>query len=544
MFHYLHCYLPETWEAQVKAGLINKNAGFRICESIDLAEEKKFNRLAAKDGELYALARELRAPFYIDRLQGGCFIEDYPYDMALVESYQELLGDHFWGFQMHEWMSNYRNDLRKIKRNGCRAWTAAEIEKAIRREFDFPHLFLECMNLQEMTESGDVTNLTSFVAASEKLYAKRQAYTKGRLLSCDSAYLAYPIEMKYGTKRIMPEIGAQTPNTRIQVAYARGMAKAHHIPFGTYYEPWGGSPFSACCYQRDNQNEWNIGSASDFPFVTQGENGGSSRSLQWRMHLYSYMAGAAFMAEEWGMCNTFYDWKDFELSPYGIVKRDFIRFTEKYSDIGKPVTPVAVVLPKELPVLEVHVFEGEYLSYPVPDAFKPTLDAARNGLREIFTETGAMLGTETTNLLNHHLPDALDIVNADVLNADAYEYLVDLTGSTEFAQKHSDKIVPIHELENVLKKILPVTVDGAVHRLFTQRGDGRIFMLLMNNSGIVRSVQEGEHRMPEAQVCVMLDLKGKTGFQVHETDGKTEKLADGRYAVTLPAGGYFFASVG
>ena len=118
MFTYFHCYLPETWDAQVKAGLINEHSGIRFCESIDIDEEKKFNNLAKKGGELYNIVKKNNMPFYIDRLQGGCFIENYNYDMELVNEYKNMLGNKFLGFQMHEWMSNYRNDLRKIYRNG------------------------------------------------------------------------------------------------------------------------------------------------------------------------------------------------------------------------------------------------------------------------------------------------------------------------------------------------------------------------------------------------------------------------------------------
>ena len=76
MFHYLHSYMPETWEAQVKCGLIDENAGIRYSQSLDIPEELKFNNLAAKGGALYELVREMQCPLYIDRLQGGCYIED------------------------------------------------------------------------------------------------------------------------------------------------------------------------------------------------------------------------------------------------------------------------------------------------------------------------------------------------------------------------------------------------------------------------------------------------------------------------------------
>ena len=82
MFTYLHCYLPETWDAQVKAGLVRPGDGIRFVEEIEIEEHLKFNNLAAIGGDLYNYIKENRCPFYIDRLQGGCYLEQYPYDMA------------------------------------------------------------------------------------------------------------------------------------------------------------------------------------------------------------------------------------------------------------------------------------------------------------------------------------------------------------------------------------------------------------------------------------------------------------------------------
>ena len=345
MFTYLHCYMPQTWDAQIKAGLIRPGDGIRFSQSLDIDESLKFNNLAAVGGDLYNYVKEHNCPFYIDRLQGGCFLEEYPYDMELVNTYRTMLGDKFWGFQMHEWGSNIKSDFNKITSNNCPEWTAEAIEATIRRAFPYEHTFVEAMNAREYAALGGIPKTYGeYLTMMQNLFAKRQAYVGGDLLPCDSFFQAQKMEVENGAKRLMPEIGAQTPNTRIQVAYARGMARAAGIPFGTYYEPWGGNPFSACCYQRDGLNEWGIGN-EDFPYHTAGGNGGSSRSLQWRMHLYSYMAGASFMAEEWGMCNTFYDWENFELTPYGQIKKDFLNFVDRYPDIGEPIIPVAIVLP-------------------------------------------------------------------------------------------------------------------------------------------------------------------------------------------------------
>ena len=96
MFRFIHGYLPEVWEAQVKAGLVGENDGIRFCQNLMLKDEMKFNSLAAVGGELYKILSERKCVFYIDRMQGGCYIEDYPYDEELLRAYKEMLGDDFW----------------------------------------------------------------------------------------------------------------------------------------------------------------------------------------------------------------------------------------------------------------------------------------------------------------------------------------------------------------------------------------------------------------------------------------------------------------
>ena len=113
MFVFFHGYSPDTWDKMLRTGLVSDSDGIRFQESIDLPEKLKFNNLAKKGGELYNIIKERSCPFYIDRLQGGCYIENYPYDTSLLDEYRNLLGDKFYGFQMHEWLSNYRSDANK-----------------------------------------------------------------------------------------------------------------------------------------------------------------------------------------------------------------------------------------------------------------------------------------------------------------------------------------------------------------------------------------------------------------------------------------------
>ncbi|MBP3919000.1 MAG: hypothetical protein J6I50_07515 [Clostridia bacterium] len=544
MFTYLHCYMPETWQAQIDAGLVRPGDGIRYSQSIDIDEHLKFNNLAKIGGDLYNYVKEHRCPLYIDRLQGGCFLEEYPYDMALVDEYRRLLGDRFWGFQMHEWMSNVSSDLRKITNNNCPAWTAEAITETIHRAYPFAHTFLEAMNAEEYAAMGLPGDAFTFLAEMEKLFAKRQAYTGGDLLPCDSAYQGQALEIKYGAKRLMPEIGAQTPQTNVQIAYARGMARAAGIPFGTYYEPWGGDPFSSCCYQREEKNEWNI-SAESFPFRTAGGNGGSSRSMQLRMHLYSYMAGASFMAEEWGMCNTFYDWKDFELSPYGQVKKDFLDFTDRYPDIGEPITPAAIVLPKEMPVIDIGLSKETYLGYPVEGAFQKKLACAVDAIHAIFTDGAPMLGTEPASLRNTYTPDAVDIITEDAANVDAYPILIDATGNPAFAAAHKDRILDTASAKEKLFDYLPIKkVGGASMQITHNRETGAVYVMLLNNSGVVRSVANGETFLPEADTTVSLTVKDGKRFEMLEGTG-TVSASEGEstYQAAIPAGGWVFGRI-
>ena len=170
MFRFIHGYLPEVWEAQVKAGLVGENDGIRFCQNLMLNDEMKFNSLAAVGGELYKILSERKCVFYIDRMQGGCYIEDYPYDEELLRAYKEMLGENFWGFQMHEWMSNYRFDVfGKLGELSADEWTKEKIEKFIFEKYPYPYLNLESMTAEEMAASGTLRKAVSGIMVRESI---------------------------------------------------------------------------------------------------------------------------------------------------------------------------------------------------------------------------------------------------------------------------------------------------------------------------------------------------------------------------------------
>lgn len=534
MFVFFHGYSPDTWDKMLATGLVGDNDGIRFQQSLDLPEELKFNDLAKKDGKLYNIVKERNCPFYIDRLQGGCYIENYPYDKTLLDEYRDLLGDKFYGFQMHEWLSNYRSDAnKKLAELSADEWTEENIKKVIFEKFPFKNLFLECMTLEEMAAAGKPLTAERFYDNMTAIYKKRQKI--GELVPCDSAFLAYQFELQCGTKRIMPEVGAQTPDSRLQICYARGMTRREDKSFGIYYEPWGGEPFSACAY-NGAKNEWNMGEG-DFPFETYGSNGGSSRSLQKRIFLYAYLSGAEFISEEWGLYNTFLEGTDFELSPYGKVKRDFLSFVRKYNDIGDKLTPIAAVLPEELMVLDTCSKPYSLFEY---ESTSERLASVKNGVSELFATSVPMLGNkrEIKALKNSDMPDAIDLLNRDDAMLKKYDYLVDLTFGSDLKDKFSN-ICEAKEVQSLLRKLLPVYVDGGLHWMINECKSGGYYLTVFNHSGIARSVAEGEYTLPEAEKTVTLSFKNEASPLLLEGDGRLSK-EDSVYRVTVPAGGFAF----
>ena len=111
---YYHTYMPEIWDGIVKNGFINKNSGVRLNLNWRLEGTRDFNVIAKKDSVLYNIVKDGNLGFYVDRLQGGVEYFDYTPDPELCQLYDELAGDRFLGFQMHEWASNYLGEFTKM----------------------------------------------------------------------------------------------------------------------------------------------------------------------------------------------------------------------------------------------------------------------------------------------------------------------------------------------------------------------------------------------------------------------------------------------
>ncbi len=537
--------MPKVWEAQVKAGIVGDNDGIRFVQAIHVEEDRKFNKLAAKGGELYNILAERKCPFYIDRLQGGGYIDEYRYDENLLDEYKKMLGDKFWGFQMHEWISNYRSDiLDRLTELPPEEWTKEKIVDFVRKKYpSSKYLYLEAMTAQEFADSGKPKTLADFYRNITNIYKKRMK--TGELIPADASLLAYNFEFAVGTKRVMPEVGAQTCNSRLQICYARGMSRKNGRSFGIYYEPWTGYDGTACCYQKDKKNEWGITASTGFPYVAT-PNGGSSRSLQKRVFLYGYLSGAEFMSEEWGICNVFCDWKDFELSPYGKVKKDFLDFVRKYDDIGDKLSPVAAVLPNDMPVLVNTMTLNDYeLLYPDLEwkSFK-NVDKhirASEEVRKLLFTSQLMVGNEKFSLINSEMPDAIDVLNEDESMLAKYDYLIDLTENGELCKKY--RVCDKKDVKELLCKILPCNVEGNAHWLINERKGGGYYLTVFNHNGIETSLEFGERAILGAESVVKITFKNDASAELLEGDGKMHCSGE-EYYLTIPAGGWAFIRFG
>lgn len=565
MFTFMHTYTYESWNGMIKKGLFRQGDGIKMTHSCRLSEEYEFNQIAKSGEHLYELLRELDCPFYIDRLQGGIPLPHwYHFKGELIEQYREMLGDKFWGFQMHEWASNFKSDCDRIKvffeKMGYRTFTEEERskvwdiiynDKLYVQEFDKDvysgkKLLLEALTPEEWMKHREAKNYKELLEDIKELYTRRSQVMDGLLIPVDSYYMAPRIEIANGAKLLLPEVGWQIPDMRIQMAYTRGMAKAAKIRWGIYYECWGPTegygitiPFSL----REGLDEWredqfHKGVGADRT-PEERERGGSSRSLQERAWRYAYLSGASVMGEEYGVCNTFRDYHDFELSSYGTIKRDFLRFTERFPDVGETYTPFAIVIPANIAIWEIS-HNREYLGFPLNEETK-CISVIREVMDQFLGHSGRY-GNHSHVIKNGGFPDVFDIIHADQTDAiEKYDYLIDLSDDRSFANTHKN-IVEIDEINSILDRMLPCRISGDIHTMYNRTRDGWI-VLIMNNEGILCDNFAGDCRIPEAVAAVKITMKEGEwkildGNYVH----LPERTGDG-YNVTLEAGEWIMAAM-
>jgi hypothetical protein len=575
-FCFIHMYDEQYWKGLEQHNMINTNSGIKINQVYAIPKAQQFNQLAGSSSNLFKMIKEKKITLYIDRLQGGIYYDKYDYDMGLLEKYKVILGDKFLGIQMHEWASNYKNDWKKIKnvmKSIERPWTSGLIHEMIKEiSVDKNYINLSMGSPEEYSKKHPPQNLHDFIDQLYKLFQLRQKETTNLLLPCDSFYMAPKIEIELGATTLLPEIGAQIPFTRIQIALTRGIAQSSDISWGTYYESWGGKPFSVNFARKDGINEWHLEQdLFQCNFASFGEKGGSSRALQRRLFYYSLFSGAQYLAEEWGVGNTFYDWASFSLTEYGRIKKEFIQFAQTLSQIPKPVTPFAIILPKEFNILDINFISRKsppwffskfhkikYLDYNIKSS---KLNKLFKKIKQVLTWIYGLskniqrIGNESHVLTNSDYPDVFNILYEDNVEkvAHNYSYFIDLTNNKTLPDKISQfhqRCISIKnakqfksEIIIASKKILPLWIDSPIHWLIASNPkDNYSYLCLFNNNGVIRNAQDGDTFSSKAAIDSIIHFKlpPKSLITLHSwpEESKITSLIETKCESHIPAGGY------
>jgi len=572
---FFHVYNEEAFKGLEKNGLINKDSGFKIQHAFSVPECRKFNNIAAISTKLHTLIKENKYPFYVDRIAGGITYHKYDFDQSLIEEYISVLGDWFLGFQLHESASNRRNSdwqrILSLMDGSFGPYDAKKLrELSIRSFAKMPDGTVLAAFSQDTPEHYATMTYaktpSEYMEEIKDLFLRRMAEVKGRILPCDSYYLATKIQNDMGMNSFMPEVGCQIPQMRIEVALARGIAKMSGKTWGTYYECWresrdGDLPFySMPCYNSDTSNEWYL-TQETHPddFTTYGKNGGSSRLLQNRIYHYALMAGAHYFSEEWGLNCSYADMTDYTLSEYGVVKKDFINDALNFRNI-KAKTPFAIVLPKSYSCIELQdmfepcelgVHRSEYMRCILSDSEKEYYGHIEDVLKLIFAKNET-IGNEDHVITNSRFPDVFDIIYEDAPKStfDSYNYLIDATAGENFEKANkslcgkilkSDNLDELEKkLHKLIKEVMPCYVDSLCWLVSTDENGAR-YLSVFNNAGNERSLEKGDTICKSANKQVNITFKESTSIEViKEFAGKIniERQDDRTYSATIPAAGF------
>jgi len=567
---FFHVYNERCYEGLVKNNLLNEDSGFKIQHAFSVPEEIKFNKFAAKGTKLHSMIKENNLPFYVDRITGGITYHEYKFDHDLIREYENILGDWFLGFQLHESASNIaQSDIPRLKKIGDGPYDLDRLKKELASEHavmpngtrlaDLCHETPEYYANVCLPKNSD--EFLEFVCA---IYKRRMDETLGYVLPCDSYFLLHRMQNELGMKTFMPEVGWQIADMRIAVATSRGIAGGAGKKWGTYYETWIASPTeydaSMPCFNNDPSNEWYL--TQDLHpdnFTEHGKAGGSSRLLQKRIYYYSLMSGADYLAEEWGLNCSYSDMNTFDLSEYGLAKKEFIDFARNYKTV-KATIPFAIVLPKEYSCVEIHnpfrvrkidQFNDKYMLVPIGEEQMAFNGYVENVLKLMYESYGERYGNEGHVMTNSRFGDLFDIVYEDTPEETLkkYDTLIDASPDRRFVRENGAKYRVFsgenlekleHDIKARAKEIMPVTVDG-LHWLVSKDNDGKRFLSIFNNEGNYRARPVGDSIDKNADRRVKVAFKDNANLKAIKLcsdDVRIERIDDKTYFVTVPAAGF------
>ncbi len=541
-------YEPCYWEGLRKHGLLEGDIGVRLAHSPYAAEDQLTNEMLRKGGPLWDLILKNAYGLLIDRGCGGIEYRAYDFDKVLLDEMASHLGDKFLGVQMHEWYSNMVNDYGRIATAGSVDQLADQIASGSQ---DLLENHFEYGDASDYRGRSFPKTVGEFLQEADFHFRRKAADFHHYVNLTDSYYQSFWKGFQNGARHAMAEVGGQTALTRMQIASARGAARAFERPWGVYYEPWA-CPLSVLWYNR-SYSAWKMPPGIwDAPYFVHGGRGGSSRALQRRILYYSLLAGAGSMAEEWGAENTFLDWETFELTDYGKIMSEFFRFSHQ-TDVGRPLTEVALMLDPENAPPDTNFFDDRF---PTVMRFYEPSEIDKNIKRRMRQLFGAAIDNEgygePHTLTASEFPDVFDVVYSDISAEKLAKYsMVYYLGENfprvleKFSAQHGNLIegtidASVQVLKNHLTSRLPVWVDGPIAWTINETAEGWV-LGLFNNEGVNRSVDADESYDLSASCEASVDLKGlKLGdslgigrSEVRPTDIVSR---DGLTKIHVPAG--------
>ncbi len=567
---FFHVYNEECFVGLEKNGLINGDSAFKVQNVFSVPAHRQFNHIAAKGGALYNLLRDGKFPFYVDRIAGGVTYFPYAYDQNLIREYTELLGDWFLGFQLHESGSNRRGDWNILTKIGGKGpYDRATLHRELLSDHAVTPDGVRLYNLSQdsidfYANARFAETYQEFTEEMKDMFRRRMAEVQGKILPCDSHYLATKLQNDLGIQTFMPEVGCQIAMMRVAVALARGVAKAYHKTWGTYYECWRATPqyvYSMPVFNHTPINEWYL-TQEMHPddFTTKGPNGGSSRLLQNRIYYHALMSGADYFSEEWGLNCSYTDMEEFSLSDYGKVKKDFINTAYGLRGI-RAVIPFAIVLPQNYSTVDIPdafnpytlgVHRATYLDLPLTDAQKDYIGHIEDVIKLFFARSEPIYGNEGHTLTNSRFGDIVDIIYDDAPDAALrqYEYLIDATPESAFAKAKAGsgleilKSVDLEALERTVKtlipKVLPCYADDLCWLVSTDKAGNR-YLSIFNNEGNERSMEQGDTLLSEADRTVTVSFREAVNLSVIKEGNRKisiQKQEGNTYLVEVPAAGF------
>jgi hypothetical protein len=263
------------------------------------------------------------------------------------------------------------------------------------------------------------------------------------------------------------------------------------------------------------------------------------------------------MSEEWGFRCSYYDTKDYALTPYGEVKKRFIADTQRMGKV-RAVTPFALVLPTDCPCIEttdrllthrIGDRRGKYMRNialsPAETEYYGHID---NLYTLLFNRTEDTYGNESHALTNGLFGDVFDVIYADAPDTvlSKYEYLIDATAEGKFIKAQKGKGYKIlasadlyalgAELDRLIPTLMPVFVDG-LHWLVSLGEDGTRYLTIFNNEGNERTTEHGDtlNHAYDKRVTVTLTDGELSVFKPARGDMHIERVDAHTYRVTVEA---------